>query len=75
VFEENWAAVTMFLRLQTQWVIAGMGSAVGLNYQSVEFMFKLYADEVADPKAMFEDLREIELGALKAKNRVAKGAK
>jgi len=61
----------MFLRLSTQWVYAGMGVIVGLNYQSVEFLFKIY--EVKDPKQMLEDLRAIETGALRAR-RAAQGA-
>ena len=52
----------MFLRLSTQWVIGGMGSVIGLNYQSAEFLFRIY--DVKDPKSMFEDLRIIENGAL-----------
>ncbi len=56
----------MFLRLQTQWVIGGMGGAIGLNYQSVEFLFKIY--RVKDKIKMLESISEIELGALEAIN-------
>ena len=62
VFPENWDVVEMFLRLSTQWVFAGMGSIVGLNYRSIEFLFKIY--NVDDKKGMFEDIRIIEAGAL-----------
>lgn len=57
----------MFLRLQTQWLFAGMGSIVGLNYQSIEFLFKLY--KVKNPRRMLADLREIETGVLEAMSR------
>jgi len=53
----------MFLRLSTQWIHAGMaGVTVGLNYQSVEFLFKLY--NVKHPKRTFNDLRIMEQAAL-----------
>ena len=56
----------MFLRLQSQWVI-GMTGAVGLNYQSLEFLFRIYG--VLNEKELFEDIKEIELGALEAMSR------
>ncbi len=62
VFPENWPAIEMFMRLQTQWVIAGMGTVVGLNYQSVDFLFTIY--EVKNKRELFEDIKHIELGAL-----------
>lgn len=62
VFPENWEAVLMFTRLGTQWIYAGMGEIVGLNYQSVEFFFKIY--KVKDRRGMMEDLQSIEQGAL-----------
>jgi len=41
-----------------------MGSAVGLNYQSVEFFFRI--NRVKNQKQIFCDLQEIELGALES---------
>ena len=52
----------MFMRLQTQWVIAGMGSVIGLNYQSFEVLCRIY--KVENTKDLFEEIHEIELGAL-----------
>ena len=66
VWEENWPAVEMFLLLQTQWVV-GVNGPVGLNYQSIEFLFKLYRSKKR--RELFEDIREIERGALDAKSR------
>lgn len=54
----------MFLRLQTQWVVGGMGTPIGLNYQSVEFLFKIY--KVRNTRRYLDDIREIEAGALGA---------
>lgn len=66
VWPENWDAVGMFLRVQTQWIV-GMSGAVGLNYQSLEFLFKLYRTKKR--KEVFEEICEIEFGALEAMKR------
>ena len=65
VWEENVEVVTMFLRLQTQWHLV-QGGFVGLNYQSAEFLFKIYS--VANPAEMMMDLQTMELAALKVLN-------
>ncbi|MFZ9654547.1 MAG: DUF1799 domain-containing protein [Limnohabitans sp.] len=69
VWEENWPTVEMFLRIQTQWRVAGgMGAAyVGLDYQAVAWMFSLY--NVEQPRQMLEDLQVMEAAALTALNR------
>lgn len=64
VFEENWPAAEMFLRLSTQWVFAGMGDRIGLNYQSVDFLLRLYPTK--KQRRVFEDLQIMEMGALQA---------
>ena len=69
VWEENWPAIEMFLRIQTQWVFAGMGSIVGLNYQSLEFLFRIY--EVKNPVELLEEIQEIERGVLDVLKREA----
>jgi hypothetical protein len=46
--------------------MGGMGGYVGLNYQSADFLIKLY--EIDKPKEVFDDLRIIERAALKAMN-------
>lgn len=35
VYPENWPAVMLFQALRTQWVYAGMGALVGLNYAAI----------------------------------------
>lgn len=64
VWEENWPAVEMFLRLQTQWrIIGGMAVAyMGLDYQAVAWMFSLY--NVEQPRQLLEDLQVMEAAAL-----------
>ncbi|MFA7333652.1 MAG: DUF1799 domain-containing protein [Kiritimatiellia bacterium] len=62
VWEENWPAIQLFLAVNTQWLFAGMGTVIGLNYQSVEFVLKLYKYKKRDE--IFSDLQLIERGAL-----------
>ena len=57
VWDENWEALTIFLRLQTQWNM-GMAGPTGLNYQALETIIRLY--EVDDPVTVFEKVQVIE---------------
>lgn len=66
MFEENWESVLMFLRLTTQWTTSS-GGFLGLNYQSVEFLFRTY--RVKNKKDMLEDLQVMELAALSLLNK------
>ena len=59
VWEENWLAVEMFLRVQTQWRSA-MGGLLGLDYGAVEWLFNLYAVAAEDQRSMLEDLQIME---------------
>ena len=61
MFEENWAVVEMFLRLQTQWRTS-MSGVLGLDYVAVEWMLRLYG--VEDQRSMLEDLQVMEGAAL-----------
>lgn len=66
VLEENWPAVSMFMRLQTQWIVGGMGAFIGLNYQSVEFLFRI--EGIEDQRELLADLQVMELAALQGLN-------
>ncbi len=66
VLEENWPAVEMFLRLQTQWRTT-MSGLLGLDYGAVAWLLRLY--EVEDPRALLEDLQVMEAAALLSINR------
>lgn len=68
VLEENWPAVEMFLRLQTQWRTT-MSGLLGLDYGAVAWLLRLY--EVKDPRALLEDLQVMEAAAMAALNREA----
>jgi len=61
LWEENIEIVRMFICMQTQWNV-GFNGPVGLNYQSLEWLCKLYA--VGDPVAIFEGIRVMESTAL-----------
>jgi hypothetical protein len=69
VWEENWAAVQMFLRLQTQWRM-GMNGVIGLDYGAAEWLFRLYAAK--EPASLLEDLQVIEAAAMAKLNAEAK---
>ena len=63
VWEENWEAVQMFLRLQTQWRV-GMNGPLGLDYVAAQWLFRLYA--VKEPASLLEDLQVMEAAVLTA---------
>lgn len=61
VWDENWEAMMMFLRMQTQWNVS-MSGLVGLNYQALETLIRLY--HVKEPVELFERVQVIERAAL-----------
>ena len=65
VWEENWPAVQMFLRCQTQWR-TGMSGVIGLDYAVLRWLFTLYP--VEDERALLENLQVIEGAVLIALN-------
>jgi len=68
VWPENWDAIEMWCRVQTQWRTSA-GGAIGLDYGALSWLFKMYA--VEDPRALLEDLQVMEGAALAAMNREA----
>jgi hypothetical protein len=67
VWEENWDAVTIFLLVDTQWRVAGMGVYMGLDYGVVFNMMELYS--ISDRQGTLEGLRVIEREALALLNK------
>ena len=53
------------MRLQTQWV-PSMGGMIGLNYQSVEFLFKI--EGIENQRETLADLQAMEVAALEVMN-------
>jgi len=66
VWEDNWPALEMFLRLQTQWR-STMNGVIGLDYSAARWLFRLY--EVQDQRALLEDLQTMEVAAMQAINK------
>ena len=62
VWEENWDAVSVFSRCQTQWRVS-MSGLVGLDYTVVAWMLKLF--EVEDHRLVLEQIQVIEAIVLK----------
>ncbi len=65
VWQENWEAVVVFMRCQTQWRTT-MSGLLGLDYTAVAWVLKLY--EVEDQRSMLEDLQVMEAAAMQALN-------
>ena len=66
VLPENWAAVQLFLRCQTQWRTTSAG-VCGLDYSAVQWVFRLY--EVENPRELLEDLQVMEAAAIEILNK------
>ena len=69
VWQENWPAVEMFLRCQTQWRTS-MNGIVGLDYGALAWVFRLY--EVEDPRSLLEDLQVMEGAVMQVLNKEQK---
>jgi len=69
VWPENWAAVEMFLRCQTQWRTS-MNGVVGMDYGALAWLFRLY--EVEDPRSLLEDLQLMEGAVMQILNKESK---
>lgn len=63
VWDTNWSAVQMFMRVQTQWRASG-GQYYGLDYNAVYPMLDIY--EIEDKATILEELQIIEIGVLGA---------
>jgi len=57
IIPDAYPAVSMFLRVQTQWRV-GMGGVIGLDYGAVRWLFEL--EQVSNPAELLEDLQVIE---------------
>lgn len=57
VWPENWPALEMWCRVQTQWRTS-TGGAIGLDYSVLPWLFKMY--DVEDPRSLLEDLQAME---------------
>jgi hypothetical protein len=63
VWEENWHAVELFLRCQTQWR-TGPSSVIGLDYSVVLALATMYLPATAQAKTVLEEVQIMEARAL-----------
>jgi hypothetical protein len=63
VFEENWTVVGFFLRLITQWNYS-QGVRLGLNYQSIEFLFRSEGLDSKEWSDMMDGIQIMEMESL-----------
>lgn len=73
VDQENWDALVLFMRCQTQWTVGGMGQRVGLNYPGVECVARLSAVELTPDR--FDQLQLLEMTVINELNRRASSGK
>ena len=69
VYQENWDAVQMFMRGQTQWNV-GMSGLIGLRYEIFILaggLFDVY--DVEDKRATLEGLQVMEAAAMSLLNK------
>lgn len=66
VWEENVQALSLFMRLQTQWRIIN-GVFAGINYQSIQFLFDVF--KIEDQATILDDLQAMESAALAVLNK------
>lgn len=66
VWEENAPTLRLFLKMQTQWNMLE-GGFIGMNYQSLQFLFTIGA--VENQAEMLDDLQAMEIAALQILNK------
>lgn len=62
VYAENWDAISLFMRLHTQWNVDGFGNRCGLNYQGVEVAARLSGFDMTPD--LFGQIQIMELAML-----------
>lgn len=59
IYPENWDAVQLFVRLQTQWKISPMGQRVGLEYTSIRIVARFLG--IKPTPELFADIQLMEI--------------
>ena len=55
----NWLAMTIFVQIQTQWRI-DQGVLIGLDYNALQWIFKLNKKQIKKPLEILADLQVLE---------------
>lgn len=70
VWPENWRAVQLFCRLETQWHYAPLGLAgamrTGLRYGALETLLRMASKDVEEQEKLFDQVQVMEHAALDA---------
>lgn len=64
---ENWDAIVLFMRSQTQWIISGMGQRTGLYYAGVEAVARISG--VSLTAELFDQVQLLELTTINELNK------
>jgi len=67
VLPENAASLDVFLRMATQWVVAPMGGALGMNYASLRWIMEITVPADRHVRTL-EDVQMMERAALEVIN-------
>ena len=70
VFEENWDAIDLFLKVQTQWRVGSLGNLFGLCYADVISIGRLY--ETPNLSEVFKDIQLLEITVMGLLNKEVK---
>lgn len=73
VDQENWDAVVLFMRSQTQWVVSAMGQRTGLNYAGIETVARLYRMDLTPD--LFDQVQLLELTVINELSKRASNGK
>ncbi|MBK7954576.1 MAG: DUF1799 domain-containing protein [Candidatus Accumulibacter sp.] len=71
LWPENARPLEVFIAMQTQWALGGMGGVVGLRYESLPAMLDLLGTKKPARREVFAALRVMESAALKVLNEAA----
>ena len=68
VLPSNWLALTIFVQVQTQWR-TDQGVLIGLDYKSLEWIFKLNKKQIKKPLEILADLQVLEAKIVETVNK------
>ena len=56
ILPDNWLAMEIFIMVQTQWRVSN-GVIYGIDYNAIQWIFKLKKDKIKKPLELFADLQ------------------
>lgn len=66
---DNWPIVQVFAGMLSQLNIGGMGGVIGLRYEALPLVFRMYDIKREDEQDIFDGLRVMERAAVKLLNK------